>query len=234
MASRWLTIALPKGRLAAEAAELVAAAGLGRALDPQARTLVHEEPGLQVRFAWLRPEDALTYVERGVAALAFVGKDVLAERRAAVDEVVDLGIGRCKVSLAVPRAHPWPPAAGGMARLRVATHLPRLAREFLWSQGWAADIIHLRGSVEIAPRLGLADAVVDLVQTGRTLRANGLRVVADILPVTCRLVAHPGARRGGDPRVEELIGRLARAAAAMQAAGAPTQEVGAGDRGIGD
>src|SRR5690606_40841271 len=86
-ASRWLTIALPKGRLAAEAAELIAAAGLGRGLDPGARTLIHEEPSLRLRFAWLRPADALTYVERGVAALAFVGKDVLVERQAAVDEV---------------------------------------------------------------------------------------------------------------------------------------------------
>ncbi|REJ32224.1 MAG: ATP phosphoribosyltransferase [Bacillota bacterium] len=217
MAGRWLTIVLPKGRLAAEAAQLVEAAGLARDLDPQARTLVHEEPDLGIRLAWLRPEDGLTYAERGVAALAFVGKDVLLERRAAVDEVVDLGIGRCTACLAVPEDAHWPPPAG--TRLRVATHLPRLAEEFLRRQGHAAEIIHLRGSVEIAPRLGLADAVVDLVQTGRTLQANALKVAAEIMPITCRLVAHPGARRAGDPRVEEIIERLARAAAAVPAGG---------------
>lgn len=217
MTERWLTIALPKGRLAAEAAELIAAAGLGRGLDPGARTLIHEEPSLRLRFAWLRPADALTYVERGVAALAFVGKDVLVERQAAVDEVVDLGIGRCTACLAVPAASAWPPPAGVRERLRIATHLPRLTAGFLREQGYSAEIIHLRGSVEIAPRLGLADAIVDLVQTGRTLAANGLRVAVEIQPVTCRLVAHPGARRAGDRRVEEIIGRLGRAAAVVQA-----------------
>ncbi|HEX6989153.1 MAG TPA: ATP phosphoribosyltransferase [Bacillota bacterium] len=225
MTGGWLTVALPKGRLAAEAAELAAAAGLGHDLDPTARALIQEQPDLRLRFAWLRPEDALTYVERGVAALAFVGKDVLGERRAAVDEVVDLGIGRCSACLAVPRASAWPPAAGAGGRLRVATHLPRLAEGFLRQQGYAADIIQLRGSVEIAPRLGLADAVVDLVQTGRTLEANGLRVVAEILPVSCRLVVHPGVRRGGDARVEEVIARLARAAAAFRDAGRGAEEV---------
>ncbi|HEY8450216.1 MAG TPA: ATP phosphoribosyltransferase [Bacillota bacterium] len=219
MTEPWLTLALPKGRLAGETSELLREAGLlpGDGRTPE-RQLVVADERRRVRYVWLRPADALTYVDRGVAAAGIVGKDVLLEAEAAVDELADLGIGRCRVALAAPAeaALAETGVRGSTQRLgrplRIATHLPRVTRRYFEALGEPVELIYLRGSVEIAPLLGLADAIVDLVQTGATLRANGLVEVAQLLDVSCRLIAHPHARRGGDPRLDEVTAAILRAA----------------------
>lgn len=196
----WLIVALPKGRLADETAELFKHAGLFPPdLNDLGRRLVMDDEERGIRYVWLRPVDALTYVQHGVAALGVIGKDVLAEHGAVVDELLDLGIGRCRISLAAPAEFLEKPRPNDRP-LRVATHLPRLTAAYFEQQQQPVEIISLRGSVEIAPKLGLADVVVDIVQTGSTLKANGLVEFKKLYDITSRLVTHPGARRSGDPR----------------------------------
>lgn len=213
-AKHWLTVALPKGRLAGEVASLLTRTGILPAESTVEDRLIIEDHREKIRYVWLRPADTLTYVERGVAALGIAGKDVIEEAWAAVDELADLGIGICRVSVATPGGKSLSTLSQGRRPVRLATHLPRLTERYFEQRGVPVEIIYLRGSVEIAPRLGLADAVVDIVQTGRTLRANGLVEVEKLLDVSSRLIAHPGARRGGDPRLEYIIDALTSSAVA--------------------
>lgn len=213
--NQWLTVALPKGRLAGETSSLLVKAGLLPPGTSDDRTLIFEDRENLIRYVWLRPADALTYVERGVAALGIAGKDVLEEARAAVDELADLGIGRCRVAVATPGGKRLAEMTFPGRPIRIATHLPNITRRYFEQRGLPVEVIYLRGSVEIAPRLGLADAVVDIVQTGRTLAANGLVEVEQVLSVTSRLIVNPGARRGGDPRLRRVITAITSTAAAL-------------------
>jgi ATP phosphoribosyltransferase len=198
-----LTIALSKGRLLAGAAALFTKAGLP--FPPQdTRRLIVEADGL--RFLFVKDMDVPVYVEYGVADAGICGSDVLLEAGCDVLVPLDLGFGRCRMVLAAPPssgfAEAWPMS------LRVATKYESVARAFLEARGLAAEIVKLQGSVEIAPGLGLADCIVDMVETGRTLRENGLDVVEEIASTSARLVVNRASDHIKRREVAALLSRL--------------------------
>ncbi len=203
---RSLTVALPSGRLLEDAVRLLRAAGY-RGPDGRDRSLVWQWGELTVIVA--KPVDLLTYVERGAADCGVVGKDVLLEQAHEVYELVDLGFGRCRGVVALPadRRHLW---EDPRRHLRVATKYPRVAERFFWERGRPVEIVELYGSVELAPRVGLSDGILDLVMTGATLRANGLVEVAEVFQSTARLVVNPVSLRARGEAVRELVSRLTR------------------------
>lgn len=207
-----LTFALPKGRILDQAMPLLAAAGLdlADALEEAGRKLLFELPG-GTRIMLVKPVDVPTYVEHGIADLGIAGLDTLLEQGRDLYEPVDLGTGRCRLVVAEPRslAH-----EGGLRRgmnLRVATKYPRCALRHYRARGIQPDIIPLWGSVELAPITGLADQIVDLVESGETLRQNDLVEVETIFQVTSRLIVNAASLRLKQPAVSHTIAALRRA-----------------------
>ncbi len=201
-----LTIALSKGRLLAGAAALFEKAGL--AFPPQDTRKLIVNAG-DLRFLFVKDMDVPVYVEYGVADLGICGSDVLQEADCDVLAPLDLGYGRCRMVLAaLPGSGfkgTWP------ATLRVATKYAHVARTFLEARGLAAEIVKLQGSVEIAPGLGLADCIVDMVETGQTLRDNGLEVVEEIASTSARLVVNRASDHTRRAEVASLLEGLRRA-----------------------
>ncbi|HLT59060.1 MAG TPA: ATP phosphoribosyltransferase [Limnochordales bacterium] len=207
MTGRPLTIALPKGRLLTQVLPLLAAAGLDtEGLGASSRRLVLDRG--PVRFLICRAADVPTFVEYGAADVGIAGKDVLWEAGRDVAELLDLGVGRCRLVVAVPQA-------SGLTRVqeldfnsRVATKYPRIARRYFNEQGIQVEVIPLHGNIELAPLVGLADAVVDVTETGRTLRDNGLAVVASIGVSTARLIANPVRYKIRSDKIDPLVAAL--------------------------
>lgn len=213
-----LIVALPKGRMQDDALDLFAAAGYP--CDPEAasgRRLVFDDASGAFRFILAKPADVPIYVEYGAADLGIVGQDVLREGNRDLYEPLGLGFGRCRLVLAGP-----PEARERNLRLdtgvRIASKYPRLAREYLQQRGLAAEIIPLSGSVELAPAVGLADLLIDLVDTGRTLRENGLVVLATIMESQATLVVNRASHRLRCVAVRDIIARLAGEVARRQTA----------------
>jgi ATP phosphoribosyltransferase len=180
-----LTIAVSKGRLQNEALELFARAGLSVSSEAlQSRRLAVDEESGRYRFIFVKPADVPVYVEHGIADCGVVGRDVLLETESDVLQRLTLTIGACRMVVAAPSET----ALSTYGRIRVATKYPRIAAQHFGWRGLSVEIIELSGSVEVAPLLGLADCIVDLVQTGRTLQENGLRVIEVIAESTARLV----------------------------------------------
>lgn len=195
MAEGPLRLGLPKGRIFDQARPLLAAAGLDlSSLDHSGRRLVHPVPleGVgTVEVLVLRPSDVAVYVAHGVCAAGIVGSDVLLEQRLDVWSPVDLGIGRCRICLAArPEVDPYTKETP-----TIATKYPRVAEDHFLSLGRPAEIIELSGNVEIAPLVGLADAIVDIVETGETLVKNGLVIKATLEEVSARLVLNRAAAK---------------------------------------
>ncbi len=216
-AGRTLTVAVPKGRLLAESSELFERA-LGvspRRLLEGTRRLGAEAPEVGLRFISIRAADVASYVEHGAADVGIVGLDVLREEPRDLFEPLDLGIGRCAVVLARPRkAKPLPAGAAP----RVATKYVNVATRHFARKGMPAEIIPLHGSIEVAPSLGLADFIVDISETGETLRANGLVVEETVMEVTARLVVNRVAMKLYPDRLRTLVIALRSAAAVRLAA----------------
>ena len=210
---RPIVLALPKGRVLGAAIELFRRAGyrLG-AVQEETRRLVHDCGPIRVLV--LRAGDVPTYVEYGAADIGVAGRDVLEEEERDLYEPLDLGIGPCRMVLAEPEARPVDLASH--MHLRVATKYPAVTRRYLEERGVAAEIIKLSGSVELGPLTGLADRIVDLVETGETLRQNGLVEVETILEVTSRLVVNPASLKLRGALVAGLIDRLAAAVEARR------------------
>jgi ATP phosphoribosyltransferase len=208
-----ITLALSKGRIYDEAAPLLASLGLAIAEDPDAtRKLIVATANRDVRVIIVRASDVPTYVQYGAADLGIAGSDVLAEHGGAgLYQPVDLAIARCRMVVAVPEGFDYERAVRQGARLRVATKYVGTAREHFAAKGVHADLIHLYGSMELAPLVGLADAIVDLVDTGNTLRANKLRVVEEIEPISSRLVVNPASLKLKRPALGPLIESFAKA-----------------------
>ncbi len=209
-------MAVPKGRLLTESSGLFQrAVGVSPAsLLEGTRRLAAEAPSAGLRFISIRAADVASYVEHGAADLGVAGLDVLREEPRDLYEPLDLGIGRCQVVVARPRAAP--PLPRGVAP-RVATKYVSLATAWFARQGLPAEIIPLHGSIEVAPALGLADLIVDITETGETLRANGLRVEAVVLEVSARLVVNRVALKLHPERLRRLVAAL-RGAVARPAA----------------
>jgi ATP phosphoribosyltransferase len=214
-----LTIALAKGRILDETLPLFAHAGIVADEDPQAsRKLILATSRAEVRFLMVRPSDVPTYVQYGAADAGIAGKDVLLEHGSeGLYQPVDLGIGRCRMVVATRRAFDWSGTVQRGARIRVATKYVKTAREHFAQKGMHVDLIRLYGSMELAPLVGLADVIVDLVSTGNTLRANDLVAVEDIMPITSRLIVNPGSLKLKRTAMQPLIEALARACASSPA-----------------
>ncbi|TCO80154.1 ATP phosphoribosyltransferase (homohexameric) [Plasticicumulans lactativorans] len=206
-----LTIALSKGRIFRETLPLLAAAGITPAEDPEtSRKLILDTNLAEVKLVIVRATDVPTYVQYGAADLGVAGKDVLMEHGGdGLYEPLDLRIARCRLMVAGdPDA---PPPRG---RLRVATKYVNAARRHYAAQGRQVEIIKLYGSMELAPLVGLADCIVDVVDTGNTLRANGLAPLEHIADISSRLIVNRAAMKMKHARVKELIERMATAVAA--------------------
>ena len=184
---KMLNIALPKGRLGESVYQLFADAGYPcPALLEKSRKLTFENLEAGVRYFWVKPSDVAVYVERGAADIGVAGKDILLEYQPDVYELADLNVGKCRMAVA---GFPEKKVDPGQI-LHVATKFPNIAKTYYASQGRDIDIIHLNGSIEIAPILGLSDVIVDIVETGNTLRENGLEVLEEIVPISARLIAN--------------------------------------------
>jgi len=207
-----LTLALSKGRILDETLPLLALAGIVPAEDPQtSRKLILPTNRAGVSLVMLRATDVPTYVQYGAADAGVAGKDVLLEHGGeGLFQPLDLGIGRCRLVVAVRRSFDWEGMVQRGARIRVATKYVKTAREHFASKGMHVDLIKLYGSMELAPLVGLADAIVDLVSTGNTLKANDLIAVEDIMPISARLVVNPGALKMKRDVVKPLLDALAR------------------------
>ena len=182
-----LNIALPKGRLGEKVYAMFATAGFEcPALLEPGRKLIFDNEAAGVRYFWVKPSDVAIYVERGAADIGVAGKEILLEYRPDVYELLDLKVGKCRMAVAAPDGF-----RDDMNRtLRVATKFSRIARDYYTSVGRDIDIIHLNGSIEIAPILGLSDVIVDIVETGTTLKENHLSVIEEIVPISARLIAN--------------------------------------------
>jgi ATP phosphoribosyltransferase len=199
-----LTVAMPKGRIFEEAVELLRKADY--MLPPEfaeSRKLVIEVPEENMRFILAKPMDVVTYVEHGVADLGIAGKDVMMEEERDVYELLDLKISKCHLAVAG-----LPGVRMNQIAPRVATKYPNIASSYFREQGEQVEIIRLNGSIELAPLIGLADRIVDIVSTGRTLKENGLVEFEKIADVTSRLIVNPVSYRMKDEAIDRLVERL--------------------------
>lgn len=184
---KMVNIALPKGRLGDKVYGLLKTAGFPcPAIEDPGRKLIFENGEVGVRYFWVKPSDVAIYVERGAADVGIVGKDILLEYAPDVYELLDLGLGKCRMAVAAKKNFREPVGA----TLRVATKFPNIASAYYAGRCRDIDIIHLNGSIEIAPILGLSDVIVDIVETGQTLRENDLEVKSEIVPISARLIAN--------------------------------------------
>ena len=209
-----LTLALSKGRILEDSTPLLTAVGIAPAGDAsRLLRLPTQDPNVELLV--IRPTDVPTYVEYGAADLGIVGKDILLEHGGeALYEPLDLGIARCRLSVATRKDSPLVQGldAAGTRRLRVATKYPAMAKRFFSERGQQVEIIKLYGSMELAPLVGLADLIVDLVATGNTLRANGLVEIQTIVESSARLVVNKAAMKMKHAAIRALLDRFAQAA----------------------
>ncbi len=205
-----ITIALSKGRILEESMPLFAAAGIRLAEDPaKSRKLILPSNEPEVRFLVIRASDVPTYVSWGAADLGVSGKDVLLEQENMdLYEPLDLKIGICRMSVAEPATLAAQDRPANWERVRIATKYPRITKGFFQARGIQTEIIKLYGSMELAPLVGLADRIVDLVSTGRTLQENGLAEVEQIMPISSRLVVNRAAMKRKRGRIEQIIQQL--------------------------
>ena len=200
-----LNVALPKGRLGDKVYNLLAGIGYGCPEDYNAtRKLVVENPAAGIRYFLVKPSDVAIYVEHGAADVGIVGKDILTEASADVYELLDTGLGRCRMCVAAPNDYQDDPSRP----VRVATKFVNIAKNYYASIGRDIDIIKLNGSIELAPILGLSDVIVDIVETGTTLWENGLKVVTEFLPISARFIANKASYQFKHREVDRMLEQL--------------------------
>ena len=200
-----VSIALPKGRLGNKAYSILQKCGytVSELMD-DSRKLVFENAESGVRYFLVKPSDVAIYVEYGAADIGVVGKDVLIESGADVYELLDLGIGKCRMCVAAKEDYV---EDTGRATV-VATKFPRVARDYFMATNREIEIIKLYGSIELAPLLGMSDVIVDLVETGTTLKENRLRVTEEIFSVSARLIANKAAYKFKENEIREIVARM--------------------------
>ena len=201
-----ITIALPKGRLMPDCVRILSDVGIRAQedLSTTRRLLVPSENG-SVRFLVIRDKDLPTYVDYGAADIGIVGKDVLVESGRNILEPLDLGFGYCRIVVAQPEADMGRNSTSMWGHARVATKYPQIAERFFAARGEQIEIIELYGSIELAPLVGLADRIVDLVSTGETLRQNNLVEVQDVMEVTARLVINRASMKIKADRIVPIV-----------------------------
>lgn len=202
-----LNIALPKGRLGEKAYSLFDRAGYPcSSILENSRKLIFENEALGIRYFWVKPSDVAIYVERGAADIGIAGKDILLEYTPDVYELLDLKIGKCRMAVAAKAGFRDDPRQV----LRVATKFANIAGTYYLSKGRDIDIIHLNGSIELAPILGLSDVIVDIVETGTTLKENNLTVIDTIVPISARLIANKASFKFKADQIQPLVQGIAR------------------------
>lgn len=200
-----LNVALPKGRLGEKVYAMFEKAGFEcPSIKENNRRLIFENAGAGVRYFWVKPSDVAIYVERGAADIGVAGKDILLEYEPDVYELLDLDIGKCKMAVAAKEDFHDNPRK----TLRVATKFTNIAKSYYSSVGRDIDIIHLNGSIEIAPILGLSDVIVDIVETGTTLKENNLKVFEDIVPISARVIANKSSFKFKNTIIEKILKEL--------------------------
>ena len=200
-----LNVALPKGRLGDKVYDLLARIGYGCPEDYNAtRKLVVENPEAGIRYFLVKPSDVAIYVEHGAADVGIVGKDILTEASADVYELLDTGLGKCRMCVAAPADYQDDPSRP----VRVATKFVSIAKSYYASMGRDIDIIKLNGSIELAPILGLSDVIVDIVETGTTLRENGLKVVTEFMPISARFIANKASYQFKHAEMDTMLEKL--------------------------
>ena len=201
----WINIALPKGRLGEKAYEMLKHSGYEcPAIEDPGRKLIFENPEKGVRYFWVKPSDVAIYVERGAADLGIVGKDILLEYEPEVYELLDLKMGKCRMAVAGKKDFRDPVGK----TLKVATKFPNITRNFYAGKCRDIDIIHLNGSIELAPILGLSHVIVDIVETGITLKENNLAVHEEIVPISARLIANVSSFQFKDEAINAIRASL--------------------------
>lgn len=198
----FINIALAKGRLGDETYKLLKTIGFGESIVPDSRKLIFKDEEKKISFIYVKPSDVVTYVQNGVADLGVVGKDVILESDNDVYEILDLGFGRCKFAVAgIKKKEIYKKDEV----LRVATKYPRIAKKYFDERGQKIKLIKLNGSVELAPLVGLSDVIVDLVETGNTLKANGLEVLEEMFNISAKLICNRVSYRFKYDRISKLI-----------------------------
>ncbi len=205
MSEKMLNIALPKGRLGERVLAMFEKAGFEcPAIHENNRKLVFENPDKNVRYFWVKPSDVAIYVERGAADIGVAGKDILLEYSPDVYELLDLKTGVCRMAVAAPRDFRDNP----MRTLRVATKFVNITKRYYATLGRDIDIIRLNGSIELAPILNLSDVIVDIVETGTTLRENNLEVYEEVVPISARLIANKSSFKFKNELIEKVVSKI--------------------------
>lgn len=200
-----LNVALPKGRLGEKVYDMFEKAGFEcPAMKETGRKLIFENEEKGVRYFWVKPSDVAIYVERGAADVGVAGKDILLEYEPDVYELLDLDIGKCRMAVAAPVGY----RDDVRKTLKVATKFTNITQGYYAEKGRDIDIIHLNGSIEIAPILGLSDVIVDIVETGTTLRENNLEVVETVVPISARLIANKAGYKFKKEQIDKLTSGL--------------------------
>ena len=211
-----INIALPKGRLGESVYETFAEAGYDcPALKESGRRLIFESEETGVRYFWVKPSDVAIYVERGAADIGVAGKDILLEYTPDVYELLDLGVGKCRMAVAAKNGFRY----DASRTLKVATKFVNIARSFYNEQSRDIDVIKLNGSIELAPILGLSDVIVDIVETGTTLKENDLSVIETIVPISARLIANKVSYKFKYDEISALSEKIAALTAARAESG---------------
>lgn len=206
---RYLTFALTKGRLANQTLELFEKIGITceEMKDKNSRKLIFVNEELKLRFFLSKGPDVPTYVEYGAADIGIVGKDTILEEGRKVHEVLDLGYGKCRMCVCGPRSAA--PLLKHHELIRVATKYPNISKDYFYNQKHqTVEIIKLNGSIELAPIVGLSEVIVDIVETGSTLRENGLEVLEEVCPLSARMIVNPVSMRMENERIKDLISKL--------------------------
>jgi len=203
---KMLNIALPKGRLGEKVLAMFEKAGFEcPSIHEPGRKLIFENPEKNVRYFWVKPSDVSIYVERGAADIGVAGKDILLEYEPEVYELLDLKTGICRMAVAAKKGF----RDDAARTLRVATKFTNITKNYYASMGRDIDIIHLNGSIEIAPILGLSDVIVDIVETGTTLKENNLEVAETVVPISARLIANKASFKFKNQMIEAVTAGIA-------------------------
>jgi len=201
-----LNVALPKGRLGQKVYDMFAKSGFEcPEILEDSRKLIFENSELGIRYFWVKPSDVAIYVERGAADIGVAGKDILLEYEPDIYELLDLDMGKCRMAVAAKSDFRDNP----QKTLRVATKFSNIAKRFYSSKGREIDIIHLNGSIEIAPLLGLSDVIVDIVETGTTLKENHLEVIDEIVPISARFISNKASYKFKGEQIDKIVKSLA-------------------------
>ena len=202
-----LNVALPKGRLGEKVYAMFEKAGFPcPSIKENNRKLIFENEECGVRYFWVKPSDVAIYVERGAADIGVAGKDILLEYEPDIYELLDLDLGKCRMAVASMAGF----RDDTRKTLRVATKFSNIARSYYRSLGRDIDIIHLNGSIEIAPILGLSDVIVDIVETGTTLKENNLIVYDTIIPISARLIANKSSYKFKGAQIDTIVQSMAK------------------------